>query len=154
MADVSTPFIRTTKANVMFDKPFRAKQIAFQANASATTSGSVPYVAIIYPNVDLNVGNCYNSANGRFTCDRAGFYFFSVNTISLNTNLAYCSFYVNGVSFYTEAFFNLATHHVLMFSIMNIQLGVGDYVDNRIGGSAGYGLYGGSYHVFNGCLVC
>jgi hypothetical protein len=69
-------------------------QPAFFAYGGNNTSGN-----IIVPNtVVLNIGSCYNSANGVFTAPIAGSYMFVGEVSTADGNNLYYNFYLNGAA--------------------------------------------------------
>ena len=129
-------------------------QPAFMAKLSAAT-GQNFNGTLIFNSVNHNIGNHYNSSNGRFTAPVAGRYLFNwytnVDTNSNSTSL-WGDWLING-SYSNYRFYTYVTHtgwELLTASII-FSLSSGDYVNVYVSTSGNYD--GGSYGSFNGCLL-
>ena len=57
-------------------------------------------VILLHNTTVFNIGSCYNSANGRFSPNIAGYYSISVSCFIGNTNNCSIQIWKNGVEFY------------------------------------------------------
>ena len=129
-------------------------QPAFMAKLSAAT-GQNFNGTLIFNSVNHNIGNHYNSSNGRFTAPVAGRYLFNwytnVDTNSNSTSL-WGDWLING-SYSNYRFYTYVNHsgwELLTASII-FNLSSGDFVNVYVSTSGNYD--GGSYGSFNGCLL-
>ena len=114
-------------------------------------------VYINYNTAHINIGNCYNVSNGRFTAPVDGYYFFSWGTIKNNINSTVTRLYIhkNGSVAY-------GSRHLRMDSGQDygdngamtvvIQLAKNDYVQIYLGAGQIYGVTQ-EYCYFNGYLL-
>jgi hypothetical protein len=124
--------------------------------AATRGSGSVSNAVYVYPTVYHNIGNHYNSSNGRFTAPVTGSYFISTNHMSENNNTYNnMQYQIRVNSSVVQNVYSSnggGVHHRWNWSGV-ILLTAGDYVDVFV--SSGFQLYGQSnpYTHFSGHLI-
>ena len=109
--------------------------------AVARTSGSVTGPNVMaYNSVAQNIGNVYNSTNGRFTAPIAGRYFISFQTLSVGSSEFWAKVRLNGSSyFFTSYSAGITKSYANECGSGILQLAASDYVDIYIDRGVGYG---------------
>ena len=141
--------------------PYQPAFLAHGNNAnyfSVTALGNGSYIP--FTNVQLNIGNCYNSSTKRFTAPVAGTYQFNVSAYTRTgtaTEDIYTRWRVNGsVNIGYTYFYNTTgteIHHTITDSI-TIFLNVGDDMGVIVLGNANADLYTGYQECrFSGYLI-
>lgn len=148
MANLSTPFWRSIEGHLTVNKTDAVRKTntpCFCAREGTAASGAT----LIFTVVELNVGGCYNNANGRFTCTVPGVYFFECFYLT-NAAAGHGWFRKNGtVLYYSHS--NRAQYD-MGHLIQTLNLVAGDYVD--IWNNTGYTVVPTSiYNSFCGYLV-
>lgn len=130
-------------------------QPAFLANHSLSTATTPS--EMIWGNVAINAGSCYNVANGRFTAPVAGTYFFRAHTLTANATAgeSRLALYKNGVSYggAQSILVKPATTWATIMVHSHMYLSAGDYVSVFIVQVAGSLYNDGNYNSFSGHLV-
>ena len=126
------------------------KQPSFRAGASSGYSGSG--TVIVFNTVRHNIGNHYNSSNGRFVAPVGGVYYFGFQGISGSSSTSSeqnLTMYVNGVAIndtrmrgYTESSGHMKTVTVLSAN---------DYVEMKSAQSTDW--HGNNWQCFSGYLL-
>lgn len=105
-------------------------------NAGNVTGANV----MIYNNVTNNVGNVYNSSNGRFTAPIAGRYLFTFQTLSVGSTEFWARVRLNSSGFYFTSYSaGITKSYANECGSAVIQLSAGDYLDLFIDRGTGYG---------------
>ena len=120
-------------------------QPAFQVYNPGTNPQSG---VLIFTTVQLNIGSCYNSSNGRFTAPVTGIYYFSYQFLMSSSNpdivLRINGGNTNPISESYGGPYNQNS------AAQIVSLSAGDYVQvNVVSGTA----YGGAYNNFSGYLL-
>ncbi len=125
---------------------FSPNQPRFFVNRSDTTAynGTV----VLFNNVELNVGSCYNASTGRFTAPVAGYYFF--HATGGNANSFYFDIRKNAGNLIRAEHQTGAAFHWLT-CCRTVYLATNDYVD--VYASAGNTRYDSPYAGFGGYLL-
>jgi hypothetical protein len=130
-------------------------QPAFLANHSLSTATTPS--EMIWGNVGINVGSCYNVANGRFTAPVAGTYFFRAHTLTANATAgeSRLALYKNGAGYggAQSILVKVATTWATIMVHSHMYLSAGDYVSVFIVQVAGSLYNDGNYNSFSGHLV-
>ena len=164
-SDGSLSFSQLTNASATGQTPTLRMQIdpsgrvtmPYQPSFAVTRNqGSVSNAVYVYSSAFHNIGNHYNSSNGRFTAPVTGSYFIATNHMNDNTgtqnNVQY-AIRVNGGTHqlvYSSSGINV---HTRWSWAGVIYLNQGDYIDILV--SSGLNLYGNStlYTQFSGYLL-
>jgi hypothetical protein len=145
--------------DVAFDNGGRVtmpSQPSFRSTNGAANTGSGD---IIFTQTDFNVGNGYNTSNGRFTAPVGGTYLF-YTTALYNTGgqspTWKVGWYKNGafqaVIGEWQSTFNSAGYHTIFNSTVTIQMSSGDYVNISNMASSGVHI-SGTQTKFGGYLI-
>jgi hypothetical protein len=159
-----TERMRITTAGYV-TKPY---QPAFRAAVSSSISSIADQGAIIFGNAVNNIGNCYNTSNGRFTAPISGMYQFNASFLYeglSNGNACEASIFLNGansggLSFGArvkyQADYTGFNGYVSMIGSISMYLNSGDYVaiHNISGGTRSvYGSASNVWSNFSGFLI-
>ena len=109
---------------------------------------------MIFNNVRLNIGNNYNSSNGRFTAPVDGRYLFSWYTNvqrSGGPGSVWADWYVNGSSQANRMYTRYSSGWELIGGTIIMDLNSSDYVQVYTGEPGNWD--GGSYGAFSGYLL-
>ena len=137
---------------------FKNNQPAFSAKAAGSTANSNPE---IFTKTEFNVGNCYNTSNGRFTAPIAGRYIFSWGNISGQNNTIYRHYlFKNGATSGHQLRNELTPAGTEYASTATMTVGLtlaaNDYVYiqyNADDGSSSFNDLDGEYTTFIGYLI-
>jgi hypothetical protein len=123
---------------------------AFWAYNGTDTSATNP---IIFTTAGLNTGNCYNTANGRFTAPLSGLYCISFRVLPTQNQACQCRLYLNGaviegLTGYGQTSSGYAGHSVTA----PVLLTAGDYLQVYV--TNGTALLGPNYNTgFTGWFI-
>ena len=126
---------------------------AFQCRLSSATGNNFNGF-LIFNNVRLNIGNNYNSSNGRFTAPVDGRYLFSWYTNvqrSGGPGSVWADWYVNGSSQANRMYTRYSSGWELIGGTIIMDLNSSDYVQVYTGEPGNWD--GGSYGAFSGYLL-
>lgn len=146
--DNSFSTLASVDAAGRFLMPYQTAFHATRNNQGVTNSGSV----IVYGSTTVNIGNVYNTSNGRFTAPVAGTYHLYISSIGNTSGTTRIYPRLNG-AYIINAFhlrpINTGNYGDAQVSWM-YPMAAGDYFDIYIGENSDYGA---NYSNFGGFLV-
>jgi hypothetical protein len=125
--------------------------------AGQNGNGPAQGADVIFGTMLVNIGNCYNTANGRFTAPIAGKYFFRYHQLAPNANAGEyrTALYLNGAAYGGLRFIMVKPANTWWSLIAegHIAMAVNDYVTVRFESGAANLYTDGNYNSFSAHLV-
>jgi hypothetical protein len=122
----------------------------YRSSTNYSTSNETTFVIFVSNIEVVNVGSCYNSTTGQFTCPIAGFYEVTFNALTVSTGSYNALVYLNNAPYTSGGSRSISTvSQVEQNNSMNVivkVLSAGSKIDIRVSTSGANAWYGPSYN--------